>query len=121
MPPRPSSPMMRYRSARIVPGVNPPTVTESEEIPCASCGAAAAAAPEVRGGIVGIWERRPISCPHAEQKRLFARTSAVHEGHCIGHLPLEEKSMFPRFPVQKKRDRCRDGIFSRDIHQKAAV
>src|SRR5262249_44433601 len=72
--------MMRYRSARIVPGVKPPTGIESEGMRRASLGADAAAAVALP---VGISERGVIGCPQEGQNLLPAAMSAEHEGHWI--------------------------------------
>jgi len=71
--------MMRYRSARIVPGVYPPTGIESEEMWRA--GAAEAAERELPDNRVGTCENEPTSHPQAEQKRLSSEMEAEHDGH----------------------------------------
>ena len=76
--------MMRYLSARIVPGVNPPAGIESEEIILATWGVSAgaltgsAAVPSA----VGICEGVLKDCPHEEQNRLSGKFCAEHFGHC---------------------------------------
>src|SRR5512139_99917 len=89
MPPRPSSPMMRYRSASTIPGVNPPTGIESEEIRRPT-GEATMGVPVAATGIggdstvpVGIWESEPIGVPHFRQKLLSSGTSLEHDGQFI--------------------------------------
>jgi hypothetical protein len=82
--------MTRYRSARIVPGVNPPAGTESDEMILATRGESSPE-PSDRGcrpapsgtSIVGIWEGALMACPHEEQNRLSGRFSAEHFGHWI--------------------------------------
>src|SRR4030095_16356828 len=75
IPALPRSPKIRYRSARIAPGVNPPTGTESEEISRLTPGHAGAASPRV-----GIWESETMAWPQTEQKWLSAAISAAQEG-----------------------------------------
>jgi len=71
--------MIRYRSERIAPGVNPPTGTESEEIRRPTRGeTAGAASPRV-----GICDGEMMACPQTEQKLLVAGISTEHDGHCI--------------------------------------
>jgi hypothetical protein len=75
---------MRYLSARMVPGVNPPTGMESEEIILATWGVSAdafgdsAAVPSA----VGICEGVLRGCPHDRQNLLSAGICAEHFGHC---------------------------------------
>ena len=76
--------MMRYLSARIVPGVNPPAGIESEEIILATWGVSAgvltgsAAVPAA----VGICEGVLRGCAQEEQNRLSGKFCAEHFGHC---------------------------------------
>src|SRR5512137_1265732 len=87
MPPRPSRPMMRYRSASTIPGVKPPTGIESEEMSRPTgegmIGVPAAASGGESAIPVGIWESELIGVPQLRQKRLSAGTSLEHDGHFI--------------------------------------
>src|SRR5262249_12085504 len=87
MPPRPSRPMIRKRSARIAPGVKPPASIESEEasrptfeeLPgrCAFC------ATEGDAMFVGSCETDDTASPHAGQKCAPAGTSPAHAGQRV--------------------------------------
>ena len=72
-----------------MPGVNPPTGIEPEEMtrPTGELIIGAPASTAAAGGDsaipVGIWESGPIGAPQVEQKRLSAGTSLEHEGHFI--------------------------------------
>jgi hypothetical protein len=64
----------------IVPGVNPPTGIDAEEMtrPIAT------AAPGKRGDdAVGASDKDVIACPHEEQNRLPVETVVAHEGQCV--------------------------------------
>ena len=69
---------MRYRSARIVPGVKPPAGIESDEMRRAE---GVAGAKGLRTAAVAICEGEPIARPHARQNRLVAGTSSAHDEH----------------------------------------
>src|SRR5258706_11969658 len=88
MPPRPTRPMMRYRSPRIVPGENPPPSSEGEEASrptgLSEGDRLAAAATDGVASPVGIWDRDPVGAPHAGQKRLASGNSAEHDGQRMG-------------------------------------
>jgi hypothetical protein len=75
---------MRYRSARIVPGVNPPTGIESLDIIRATWGLAAGDFGDSPPGdsTVGNWEGELIGCPQERQNLLSAGICAEHFGHC---------------------------------------
>jgi hypothetical protein len=74
--------MMRYLSARIVPGVNAPVGIEPDEIILVTWGVSprlgdsAAEAP-----VVGIWEGELRGCPQELQKRLSCGFCVEHFGH----------------------------------------
>jgi hypothetical protein len=78
-----------------MPGVNPPTGIESEEVrrptgeaiigaPALTAGAAAGGESAIP---VGICETDVIGVPQLRQKRLSAGTSLEHDGHFIA-VPL---------------------------------
>src|ERR1700737_218700 len=66
MPPRPSSATIRYRSARTVPGANPP-LCGGGELEATGLGATAF----LSGSRVGV-SRIDRARPHEEQKRTFS-------------------------------------------------
>jgi len=69
-----------------MPGVNPPTGTESEEIRRLTATAGLAAA---EGADVGICEKATIACPHEEQYLLLSVIGAEHAGQCMSaHIIL---------------------------------
>src|SRR5271165_109186 len=70
MPPRPSKPTMRYRSARIVPGENPP-LCGRRELGGASLGTTAF----LSSSRVGV-STMETARPHEEQKRTFSEHTA---------------------------------------------
>ena len=76
--------MMRYRSARIVPGVNPPAGIESEDIILATWGVAAGALAGSAAvpAAVGICESVLIGCPQDRQNLLSRGICTEHFGHC---------------------------------------
>jgi hypothetical protein len=61
-----------------VPGVSPPTGTESDEI---SRPTPAATAPTPAAIVVAICEAAPTAWPHDRQNRLSAGSSVAHDGH----------------------------------------
>src|SRR5262245_47211352 len=74
MPPRPMSPMIRYRSVMIVPGVKPPTAMESDDArrPTCTSGLEEPLVLEIalEGALtvpVGIWDTELTGVPQAEQ------------------------------------------------------
>ncbi len=75
--------MMRYLSARIVPGVNPPAGIESDDIILATWGVAAGAltGSAAVSAAVGICEGALMECPQELQKRLSGGLCAEHFGH----------------------------------------
>ena len=76
--------MMRYRSTRIVPGVNPPAGIESDEIILATWGVSAGLGDSAAGvPIVGIWEGELRGRPQELQKRLSCGFCVEHFGHRI--------------------------------------
>src|SRR6266851_7681070 len=84
MPPRPTSPMMRKRADRIVPGANPPPSSEGEETrrPTGLSDAPrrnAASATEGVARPVGSCDKDPAGAPQAGQKRLASGSSAEHD------------------------------------------
>ena len=77
--------MIRNRSARTAPGVNPPDAIESEET-SRPTGAEdglrlrAASATDGDARFVGIWDTEEIPSPQDGQNRAEAGTSAEHFG-----------------------------------------
>src|SRR5216683_4101711 len=84
MPPRPTSPMMRKRADRIVPGANAPPTNKGEETrrPTGLSEGPrrnAASATEVVARPVGSCDKDPAGAPQAGQKRLASGSTAEHE------------------------------------------
>jgi hypothetical protein len=80
--------MIRYRSASIAPGVNPPACTESEDasLPTLEDGGlrrCAASATEGEARFVGSWETEDTASPQEGQKRAPSETAAAQLGHGV--------------------------------------
>lgn len=74
---------MRYRSARITPGANPPTGIESEDLSRPTRGVGLGATWPCGPAVVRSCEGELIASPHEEQNRLSAATSTEHDGHVM--------------------------------------
>jgi hypothetical protein len=78
---------MRYRPSRTIPGVNPPTGSESDEIRCPTgegIAAAAATATDAAGdstAAVGACETELTGAPQARQNLSDGKTSPPQDGH----------------------------------------
>ncbi len=80
--------MIRYRSASIAPGVNPPAWIESEDanLPTFEDDGfrrRAASATEGEARPVGSWETEDTACPQEGQKRAPSGTAAAQLGHGV--------------------------------------
>ena len=77
--------MTRYRSARIVPGVNPPAGIESDEISRLALGVSAGTRGDSAGEIssVGIMDGELMLCPQEPQNLLSDGFFAEQFGHWI--------------------------------------
>jgi hypothetical protein len=101
--------MIRYRSARTVPGENPPPGDESEEIRPTGVDAAAAfpRAASISDGVarpVGICETELTGDPQEEQKRASSGTSEEQDAHRRRSISAGRISPSPR------RARCLRGL-----------
>src|ERR1700687_6367704 len=77
MPPRPSRATIRYRSARTVPGANPPFRGG-----CELDGTGAGTTAFLSGSRVGV-SRMDMARPHEEQKRTFSEDATPQPAQVI--------------------------------------
>jgi hypothetical protein len=79
--------MIRYRSARTAPGVNPPAWIESDDASRPTLeedgGRRAARATDGDARPVGSWETEEIASPHSGQKRTDSEMPDPHFGHAV--------------------------------------
>jgi hypothetical protein len=80
--------MIRYRSASIAPGVNPPAWTESEDASLPTLEddglrRRAASSTEGEARFVGSWETEDTPSPQEGQKRAPSGTAAAQLGHGV--------------------------------------
>src|ERR1700730_10744905 len=95
MPPRPSSATIRYRSARTVPGANPP-LCGGGELKATGLGTTAF----LSGSRVGV-SRMDMARPHEEQKRTFSEDATpqpeqvIMRTDCIAPCPRQRSALLP--------------------------